>query len=158
MPKKVKPEINEYEQKANEYLAGWQRAQADLVNMRNRHEEDRKSLLSYAHSDIVEQILPVFDNFMRAAEHTPTDESANWTNWANGIKAIEKQFETVLNQCGVNQIKVAIGDTFDPNFHEALMTEKSELEPDKILAIIEPGYMLNDKVLRPVKVKVSSGE
>lgn len=145
--------VNEWEVKAAEYLAGWKRAQADLENYRKRSDEEKQSFMKFAHSDVLLQILPVLDNFKRAAEHVP--DETNLRNWVTGIKAIEKQFEQIMNNNGVTQIPVTIGAPFDPTMHEALMSEESEQEPDTITGEIEPGYMLHGRVLRAAKVKVA---
>lgn len=149
---------NDFETKAAEYLAGWKRALADLENYRKRSEEEKQSFVKFAHADVLLQILPVLDNFKRAANHVPTGgDETNWTNWSNGVKAIEKQFEQVLEANGVTQIPVKIGEAFNPTIHEALMSEESDQPADTITAEIEPGYTLNGRVIRPAKVKVSKG-
>ncbi len=161
MPKKRDTEevkTQDWEAKANEHLASWQRAQADLINYRKRSEEDKKAFAQFAHADVLMQILPVLDNFKRAALHTPSvnPDDAAMKNWVDGITAIEKQFEAVLQNNGVTQIVIAENEMFDPTKHEALMSEASDKPADTILAEIEPGYMLNGRVLRPSKVKIAS--
>ena len=107
--------------------------------------------------DFILAFLPVFDNFKRAAIHTPETSDGVVKNWVNGVKAIEKHFEQVLASIGVTQIVVTAGDQFDPNKHEAVISEQSDLPVDSIIAEIEYGYMYNDRVIRPSKVKVSKG-
>jgi molecular chaperone GrpE len=159
MPKKKDSvdEKNEWQVKAEEYLAAWQRAQADLVNYRKRSDEEKAAFIKYSNLDFILTMLPVFDNFKRAALHTPETEDGVVKNWVDGVKAIEKQFEQVLASIGVIQIVVNAGDEFDPNKHEALVSEESELPKDAIISEIEYGYMYNDRVIRPSKVKVSKG-
>lgn len=142
--------------KAEEYYAAWQRASADLANFRKRTEEERRAFAQYAHADIMLQILPVLDNFKRASAHTPEGaDETHWTNWANGIKAVEKQFEMILHHNGITEITTSVGQVFDPQLHEAIESEPSDQPTDTIMAVIDPGYMLHGKVLRPAKVKVA---
>ena len=155
--KALESEKNEWQVKAEEYLAGWQRAQADLVNHRKRGDEEKIAFIKYANMDFILAFLPVFDNFKRAAIHTPETSDGVVKNWVNGVKAIEKHFEQVLASIGVTQIVVTAGDQFDPNKHEAVISEQSDLPVDSIIAEIEYGYMYNDRVIRPSKVKVSKG-
>ncbi len=144
------------DQKAAEYLAGWQRAQADLVNYRKRADDEKKMLMQFAHGDMILQLLPVLDNFKRAAQHVPpVDGNDQLKNWVTGVQSIEKQFEMILQSNGVTQIVVNPGDPFDPNKHEAITSEESDQQADTIIAEIEPGYLIHDKVLRPTKVKVA---
>jgi molecular chaperone GrpE len=159
MPKKKDNinEKNEWQTKAEEYLAAWQRVQADLVNYRKRSDEEKAAFIKYANLDFILAVLPVFDNFKRAAIHTPETEDSVVKNWVEGVKAIEKQFEQVLSSIGVTQIMVNEGDEFNPNKHEALVSEVSDLPEDSIVSEIEYGYMYNDRVIRPSKVKVSKG-
>lgn len=148
----------DWKTKAEEYLAGWQRAQADLTNSRKRGEEERNAFIKYANTDILLQLLPVLDNFKRAAVHSPETEDQVIKNWADGVKAIEKQFEMIMQNNGISQIAVNTGDNFDPNIHDALVSEESDQPSDTIVQEIEPGYMLNGRVLRAPKVKVSKGK
>lgn len=155
--KKETIEKSEWQVKAEEYLAGWQRAQADLVNYRKRGDEEKLAFIKYANLDFILAFLPVFDNFKRAALHTPESDDEVVKNWVDGVKAIEKQFEQVLSSIGVTQIVVNTGDNFDPNQHEAVATEESDLPADSIISEVEYGYIYNDRVIRPTKVKVSKG-
>lgn len=148
----------DWQAKAAEYLAGWQRAQADLVNAQTRANEEKQSFIKFAQADLIMQLLTVLDNFKRAAEHTPTSEDNNassWINWASGIKAVEKQFEMILQNNGVTEIAVKIGDAFNPQMHDAVASDDAGQAADTITQIIEPGYTLHGRVLRAPKVKVA---
>lgn len=162
MPKKKisedTQEKSEWQVKADEYLAAWQRVQADWTNYRKRSEEEKAAFIKYANADFILAMLPVFDNFKRASLHTPETTDSVVSNWVAGVKAIEKQFESVLASIGVTPITVNPGDSFDPSKHEALASEASELPEDSIISEIEFGYMYNDRVIRPTKVKVSKGK
>jgi molecular chaperone GrpE len=101
-------------------------------------------------------LLPVLDNFKRAAQHSPKTDDKNVSNWEIGIQAIARQFEDVLQSFGIIEIETIPGQPFDPRLHEAISHEKSEHKTDTIAEVIEAGYIFKDKVLRPAKVKVSA--
>ncbi len=130
-----------------------QRTQADFVNYRRRNEEDRSNFVKYATSDIVEQVLPVMDNFALAAKHVPAEIESN--SWVIGVKAIEKQLEQVLLANGLSRIET-VGSQFDPNQHEALGEAADKTLSDGTITSEEaPGYLLNGKLIRPAKVIVN---
>jgi molecular chaperone GrpE len=130
-----------------------QRTQADFVNYRRRNEEDRAKFAQMACSDILEQILPVMDNFALAAKHVPVELEGN--NWVVGVQAVEKQLEQILMANGLERLEV-VGKTFDPNTMEAIKEEKEENKENHIvLNEVAAGYMLNGKLLRPAKVIVN---
>lgn len=148
----------DWQTKAANYLAGWQRAQADLVNAQTRANEEKQSFIKFAQADLIMQLLSVLDNFKRASEHTPTSNNSNasgWISWASGIKAVEKQFEMILQNNGVFEIAVTVGDQFNPELHDAIASEDTNQTTNTITGVIEPGYTLHGKVLRAPKVKVA---
>ena len=128
------------------------RVQADFDNYRKRVEQERLEIKKSANADLILSLLPVLDNFKRAAEHAPTDDQ-----WSTGIKAIERQFEEILNQQGLSIIEVKPGDTVNPNHHEIVSQEKTQkYEQGSIVQVVAPGYVLNAKILRPAKVVVAN--
>lgn len=133
------------------------RSQAELDNFRKRTEQEKSLLIKYAHANMISDILPVLDNFKRAATHAPQTTDPQMTNWIIGITAIEKQLEDVLKQVGVEEIPVRIGDLFDHNRHEAISHEPNDAPENTVITIIETGYTLGDRIIRPAKVKVSAG-
>lgn len=149
--KKLQEDLEANNQKIGELTNLAQRSVADLQNYKKRMEEDKKEFINYAKSDAIGSFLPIFDNLIRALAHTPEDLKEN--DWVKGVESIKMQFESILNQFQVVQIK-CVGEKFDPNFHEALLTEEGE--KDIILEELEPGYMLGDRVLKAAKVKVGA--
>lgn len=145
----------ELEQKIGELTAGWQRTQADFLNFRRQVEEDRKKLVESANNDLMLDILPVLDNFQLAAKHIPAELAEN--NWAVGVKQIEKQLEDILASEGLQKIET-VGTEFDPHFHEAIEHVASDKPENIIIEEIMGGYTLGNQILRPAKVKVSSGK
>lgn len=157
--KKTNPDIlkiKELEQQIQDLKIGWQRTQADFENYRKRIEISKTEWIKTANTDLMLKILPVMDNFRRASLHTP--ENLKNDNWVIGIQQVEKQLDNILVQEGLEKIETKIGDEFDHNFHEAISYEENKkLSENKIIEVIEEGYKLADKVLRPVKVRVSKG-
>ncbi len=148
------PEVSENEQKIGELTLGWQRCQADFQNYRRQVEEDRKKLLKLANADLMMEILPVLDNFQLAAKHVPTELETN--NWAQGIRQIEKQLETILESEGLTRIQT-VGSEFNPHLHEAIEHVESNQPEGIITEEISAGYEFDGTSLRPAKVKVSCG-
>ena len=152
--KKTDPKIKELESRILELEDGWKRTQADFVNFKRKAEEDRTYLIKNASTGIISDLLPVLDNFSLAAKHIP--ENIAEDNWVSGVKVIEKQFESILKDNGLEKIE-SVGQPFDHNLHEALESVASD-EPEGIVTEeISPGYTLNSEMIRPAKVKVSKG-
>lgn len=152
---KLKKELDQAKKKAEENLAGWKRALADYANFRKREEEARKNLIKYANEGLILEILPILDNFQSAYKTLPKDLKEN--SWVLGIKYVKLQFENLLKNIGVEEIKT-VGEKFNPELHEAVdkikagSSEKSGIIVEEILK----GYKLNGKVIRAAKVKVNS--
>lgn len=154
MPKK---KIKELEQSASRRIKeledGWKRTQADFENYRKRAEAERGEVLMMMKADFLTKITPVLDNFRRAFLHAPDDD------FARGVKQIEKQLEDILTSEGLKKIAANPGDKFDPNLHEAITHEPHKKIPlDHIIAELESGWLFDNKVIKPAKVRVSKGK
>lgn len=126
------------------------RLAADFQNYRKRVEKEKGDIYAYANEKIVVELLDVIDNFERALEHGDRSEG-----FAEGMNMIFKQLKGVLERNGVEELSV-LGEQFDPNFHHAVLTENSaEYESGKVTMVLQKGYMLNKKVIRPAMVKVA---
>lgn len=148
-----KDKHNKSQIELNELKASLLRVQADFENFRKRTDQQKIDLLKYANEELILEILPVLDNFRRSTDHIPAEIQNN--NWVQGMKLVEKQLEDILSQSGLKKIEIKIGDDFNPLLHEAVTCEKSnQFAEDKTLQIIQDGYTLNNKVIRPTKVKV----
>lgn len=134
---KVVPEVN--------YMEKFQRLQAEFANYEKRTEKEKLELLSNANVDLVSQLLEVLDNFDLALKH---NEDA-------GVAMIHGDLLKVLEKQGLTTI--SIEGKFNPEFHEAIMQEKGK-EDGVILQELQRGYLLNDKLLRASKVKISTSE
>jgi molecular chaperone GrpE len=141
------------QKKAEEYLANWQRTQADFINYKRRAEQERLEFNSYANANLVLGILPVLDDLERAIKAIP-DEYAKG-DWVEGVRLVERKFRTALEGQGVKPI-LALGMAFDPKIHEAIRHDKGN--EGMVIAEYLKGYMLNDKLLRPSRVAVGNGE
>ncbi|HOX40963.1 MAG TPA: nucleotide exchange factor GrpE [bacterium] len=140
------------EREIEELKQGWQRTQADFINYKKQVTlEKEKSVLS-AQATIIEGILPILDNFQLAAKHIPQDLREN--SWVSGVVQIERQLQSTLENVGLTKI-VSLDQTFDPTLHEAIEHIESSKPDNIIVEEVAAGYILNGKVLRPAKVKVS---
>ena len=127
------------------------RLMADFQNYKKRVEKEKKDLYSYANEKLVTEILAVLDNFERALAHEDSGDG-----FKEGMEMIFKQLVDVLEKSGLAEI-AALGEDFDPNFHNAVMTEETEeYESGKVSGVLQKGYTLNGKVIRPSMVKVVS--
>ena len=127
------------------------RLMADFQNYRKRVEKEKSDIYAYANEKIVSQLLDVIDNFERALDVETADEG-----FVEGMKLIFKQFMDVLEKSGLEEIN-ALGEDFDPNFHNAIMMEDNpDFESGKVTFVMQKGYILNKKVIRPSMVKVNN--
>ncbi|MBI2650360.1 nucleotide exchange factor GrpE [Candidatus Woesearchaeota archaeon] len=140
---------NEEKQKIDELTDTLKRLQAEFENYKKWNSKEKTEFVKYAHADVISQLLPVLDSFEIALKNTSDKEK-----FVEGIKIIYAQFHSILEAEGLKPIK-ATGEKFDPYRHEVLMKEESDKPEETILEEFQKGYMLNDKVLRHSKVKVS---
>jgi molecular chaperone GrpE len=139
---------------AEEHYQKLLRVQADYDNFRRRSRLEKEDFAKYASQKLIEQLLPIYDNFDRAlqAGKETTDADA----FLKGVDMIFRQFATVLEAEGVTPIE-AVGNPFNPEFHQAIMqVESNDHEEGIVVEEIQKGYMMKDKVIRPSMVKVSS--
>ncbi|WP_314584629.1 nucleotide exchange factor GrpE [Paenibacillus terrigena] len=137
------------EENNNRYL----RAQADFDNFRRRTVKEREELAKYASLKVVEQLVPVLDNFERAIQ--ASGDNQDFESFSKGVQMIFRQLSQVLDQEGLQQMN-AVGQPFNPEYHQAIMqVESDEYEEGIVVEEVQKGYMLKDKVLRPAMVKVS---
>ena len=147
----LKEKVETLEKETEDLNAQLLRLQADFVNYRNRMNKEKDNSIAHGMEVIVCELLPVIDNFNRALESEENTED----NFYQGIKMIEKQLLDILEKNSVVEIK-ALGEEFDPNFHHAVVMEESEdYDSNIVIEILQKGYMLKDKVIRPSMVKVS---
>jgi molecular chaperone GrpE len=142
--------LEEAEARVAEHLDGWQRAQAEFVNYKNRVQRDQETMRTYMKGDLVRKFLPVLDDLERALQNRPPQDP-----WVNGIELIARKIQSILESEGVKRIEVD-GEMFDPRFHEAILHEAADgVESGRVIALLQNGYMLGDHVIRPALVKVA---
>lgn len=129
------------------------RAAAEFANARRRAELRAENQIWAARERVLTNILPILDDFERAFQAVPEEEQGS--PWVEGFRLILRKLETILDREGVTRIEAA-GQPFDPNLHQAVvMEEAAEVESGMVLDVLQQGYMLNDRVLRPSMVRVS---
>lgn len=144
---------DEYKRQAEENHGRYLRAQADFDNFRRRTQKEKEELAQYASLKLVNQLLPVVDNFQRALQ--TSGESSEGGTFAKGVEMIYRQLFEVLENEGLKKME-PVGQPFDPEHHQAIMAvESDEHEEGIVVEVVQPGYWLKDKVIRPAMVKVS---
>src|ERR1035437_5851218 len=152
--KKLKNDIKELKKQKEEYLTGWQKERADFANYR-KQEEDRKSMFSEAVRErILTRFLTVIDSFNMAFANKEAWNKVD-ENWRKGVEYIYSQMNTVFEEYGVKPVG-EVGEGFDPNIHESIeMVPTDKKENDhKVSDVVQKGYKLGDRVLRPARVNV----
>ena len=135
------------------HLDQWKRAVANLENYRKRVEREREELVKLAHAPLMTHLLPVLDDFERAFVTLP--EPLRPLTWVDGIGLIERKLQMVLVQHGLQEIE-AQGKNLDPTRHQSIMEEESDAYPDgQVIEVLQKGYVLHDRVLRPAMVKIA---
>jgi molecular chaperone GrpE len=135
---------------AAEYKDGWQRCLADFQNYRRRVEAEKADTYQTAVGSIIKRYLPVLDDMERALAARPAGLA-----WVDGVELICRKLQSILEAEGLKRIETE-GQMFDPNFHEAIMQEPAEgMESGRIISVIQNGYMLGERVIRPAMVRVA---
>ena len=138
------------------YKDRWMRLAAEFENYKKRTAREFEALIQTASEDVIRDLLPILDAVGRAIEHRENGQSDS-KGFQEGVQMIMEQFPRVLHSRNLNEIET-VGTLFDPNVHEALMQMPSETHAAGMVAnVVERGYYLGDKVLRPAKVVVSMG-
>jgi len=143
-------QLKEAEAKIVEYKDGWARSQAEFQNYKKRLERDNELMYASMKGDIIKKVLPALDDLERALQNRPAEDA-----WASGIELIARKLQNLLEGEGVKRIE-AKGAAFDPNFHEAISHEPSdEVESGHVIEVVQNGYMLGERVIRPALVRVA---
>ncbi len=152
--KKLREKLKKLEAEKQEYLTGWQRAKADLINARKRDEEDRREAVKYASEAVIADLIPVLDSFTMAMGNKEAWEKAD-KNWRMGVEYIYSQLIKSLTDHGLKELN-PLGEAYDHNHHEAISHESvtDATMDQKVVQVIQKGYSLNGKLLKVPKVKV----
>jgi molecular chaperone GrpE len=145
--------LAEVERERDEYLNDLKRVAADFENYRKRVARDQEGLVARAHERLVKELLPVLDDLERALEAAAQHEEAKLEE---GVRLVYRELVEALAREGL--VEVETDGQFDPHVHEALVSQPSEREDGSVIEVLQKGYRLGDRVLRPARVVVSQGE
>jgi len=156
--KKVKkPKINKDKEKIKELEDQLLRSKAEFINFKKRIEGETVKLLKYSDAEIVASLLPVIDDFERALKMDDT-HSEEIIKYKEGVAIIHDKLVNILKNFSVTEID-ALDKEFDPEFHQGVVIEEDKTKaPNVVLEVMQKGYMLKDKVIRPAMVKINKGE
>jgi molecular chaperone GrpE len=144
--------IARLEAERDEYLSDVKRVAADFDNYRKRAAREQQSLVARAHERLVKDLLPVLDDLERALEAAEQHEEAKLED---GVRLVHRELRGTLEKEGL--VEIETDGEFDPHVHEALLSQPSEEDDGAILQVIQKGYRLGDRVLRPARVVISQG-
>jgi molecular chaperone GrpE len=137
----------------DQYLDHLQRLKAEFENYRKRVQRDNEALVLRAGEGVIESLLPVLDNMQRTLEAAGKHEEGHLIK---GVEIVSGQFRSVLEGHGLDEVPAAPGLPFDPNVHEAVVAQESDEHPEgAIVAVLEAGYLLHGRLLRPARVIVA---
>lgn len=154
----IKKKLEDLEKQKAEYLSGWQRERADFLNYKKEEMERIAQLINYSREELILKFLPVMDNFEVIEKNFSDDLKKD--DSIKGFLQVKSQLENFLKSLGVEEIK-SVGEKFDPHLHEVVeeVTSNQEpvtgkMEPGTIIEVIQKGYAINGRLLRPAKVRV----
>ena len=143
-------EVAALRKERNELVDTLQRVQAEFDNFRKRAARDQQNLVARAHERLVKELLPVLDDLERALEAAEAHEEAKLEE---GVALVTRSFADVLRREGLEEVPT--DGKFDPHVHEALLSQPSEAEEGSVIEVLQKGYRLGDRVLRPARVVVA---
>ena len=150
-PEEVTPEVNEWEEKYNAQYDSYLRLAADYDNYRKRTAKEKDAAYGNGKADAIEKLLPVYDNLERALSQETADEA-----YKKGVEMTMTQLVSILESLGV-EIFGNVGDTFDPNLHNAVMhTEDENLGESTVSLVFQKGFKLGEKIVRFAMVQVAN--
>jgi molecular chaperone GrpE len=151
----LRSELDEALAKANEYLTGWQRERAEFFNYKKRMEREQAQGGQNAFATAIRRYLEIADDLERALKSKNRPVEGNGAIWADGIDLIHRKMIAAFEADGVKLMDTE-GKFFDPNMHEAISNEDSpDHESGQIIEVVQPGYTLGDRVIRPARVRVA---
>ena len=154
-PIEAEPEdqVAALEAERDEYLNDLKRVAAEFENDRKRVLRDQESLVARAHERLVKELLPVLDDLERALAAAEEHEEAKLED---GVRLVHRELKAALDREGLAEIET--DGVFDPHVHEALLSQPSEAEEGSVLEVLQKGYKLGDRVLRPARVVVAAAQ
>ena len=153
---KLLEQISKLQEENQALLEKVKLAQAEVVNYRKRKDEETQNMLKFANQDLITELINVADNFERAIKLDDNDLTDELSKFLDGFKMMYANLMEILKKFGVEEIN-RIGEVFDPNLEQALMTDSiEEMDDDVVTEVLLKGYKLNGRVIRPASVKVNS--
>ncbi|MDX6490817.1 MAG: molecular chaperone GrpE [Gaiellaceae bacterium] len=147
----IEEQLAALEAERDEYLNDLKRVAAEFENYRKRVLRDQESLVARAHERLVKELLPVLDDLERALAAAEEHEEAKLEE---GVQLVHRELKAALDREGLAEIET--DGVFDPHVHEALLSQPSEAEEGSVLEVLQKGYKLGDRVLRPARVVVAA--
>lgn len=152
--KKLRERLKAAETEKQEYLTGWQRAKADFVNAKKLEASEREEFMKFAKEKMLKDFFLVADSFEMAFGHKESWEKVD-KGWRAGVESIYAQLGKAFERQGLTTIG-AVGEKFDPRFHTSvgLVETEDKNEDDMVADVMQKGYVLNEKVIRPAQVRI----
>lgn len=148
-----KNDLQAAQEQAQTYFEGWQRERADFANYKRRIERDQQTLSQTITANVIKKYLAVLDDLERALKNRPTEGTA--VAWAEGLELIQRKLQTILESEGIKRIEAENAE-FDPNRHEAVSYEEhSDFESGHVIEVLQQGYTLGERVIRPAVVRIA---
>lgn len=150
----LEKEIESLREDVEEQKDGWLRTRADFENYKKRVQRDAERSHQDSMTSVIKAFLSVSDDLERALKNKP--ENREVESWVNGIELIHQKLMNQMKNLGVERLDVKPGDEFDPNIHEAITQEENpDFEDGQIIDVIQPGYKISTRIIRPAMVRVA---
>ena len=148
-------QVNKLQKEKEELIEQIKYSQAELVSYRMRKDEETQNLLKYASQDLITELVPLIDNFESAIKLASSSNNPEVTKYLTGFQLMYQNYVSILKKYGVEEIN-RVGEVFDPNLEQALVAESNpEKEDEVVLEVMQKGYKLKDRVIRPASVKIN---
>ena len=153
--KKLRDKLLACEKEKSEYLDGWQRSKADFINYKKDQEKSNRDFIKFANLGLIEDLIPVLDSFEMAFSNKEAWEKAD-KNWRVGVEYIHSQLHSILERNHLKSISPKVGDDYNHVEHEAIesVPVSDPKQDHKIVEVVSKGYSLNERVIKPARVKV----
>lgn len=145
--------LKKLEKERDEYLAGWQRAKADLINYKKDEAKRFDGFLKFSNEAMIRDLINVLDSFDLALASLEEDKAQGKAE--KGVYLIRAQLEDAMKKYGLERLLVSVGERFDPALQESVAAVESDKPDGTVAEEVERGYTLNGKLIRPARVKVS---
>lgn len=151
----LKEQVLKLQQERDELIEKIKFSQAELVSYRMRKDEETANLLKYASQDLISELVPLIDNFEAAIKLASKSDNPEVSKYLTGFQLMYNTYVDVLKKYGVEEIS-RVGELFDPKLEQAMVAEAHpEMEDEVVLEVLQKGYKLRDRVIRPASVKIN---